>query len=711
MSICGELIQTVISMKKFSINNRYQSIASLMDCFLLAIIIFFVLVQAMLFVQVDFWWQLAEGNYILSHGRIPSAPIMGVGGLYQPFFNEYILYEVIIALIWKLGGFEGTWLFFYLLSVGTFLLPLSNRRRHLGPFLAVMFFLAALLLLPRIIQQRPESVGTFLACLLGVLLVRTSEPVLTWRRSIAVIAIFWVWSNLHSSFIIGYFMLSLWVFERAINRYIDLRRAWPVVKSSAILVWVLVAAAINPYGALRFAFPFWQQADIGTLILSPELWAPKRGESYFMLACSMLGGWFWFRATRGRCHYWIVVFLVTSLVLGTVSYRYVNFVGISLLIIYALTQEIGFRDSSYGKGRHILLRIVLSLSLILFFMIVVFMRLEKVSQFYVMNPKFGIADSVYLGRIGDIHRDNWSRPSLVLCDSGIGSYLSYYSEYEIYPVLDSGLGRYNKDVKRFIYLAAYSPAALRCAAGNLGADKAVATDPAWVGVFSALSEWHPISFPKKSVVYARGRLDKGLEIDFLGKVERQVDHLINEFHDYEMAFSVSLLLKDKRRSFEILRKSDEEIWGEPFANFFVEWLKECPEEYLVDVVNSNEGSMPLRLHCLYQLRRYEELVDLRKEMPLGNSWANCYFALSYLALGRNSEAIKVFTEISPRPKASLLEEAVLKQLLATGDPGISKLRKPQKWAAYEPEDDAFIERIANDCHRNYLRRQQKQDAR
>ena len=99
--------------------------------------------------QVDLWYQLAEGFHILSTWTLPTAPPAAFGLPAAPYFDEYAGYEIVLALLYKLGGFPGLWLVFTAVYLAIIFLPFSTSGRTYPAFQfapTVALFFAGLLI-------------------------------------------------------------------------------------------------------------------------------------------------------------------------------------------------------------------------------------------------------------------------------------------------------------------------------------------------------------------------------------------------------------------------------------------------------------------------------------------------------------------------------------------------------------------------------------
>jgi hypothetical protein len=78
--------------------------------------------------RVDLWWQLTDGLALLDWYHLPTAPLVAFGFPNQPFVDEYSLYEIVLALLFYLGGFTAIHAAFIAVYLLIFAVPLFTAR-------------------------------------------------------------------------------------------------------------------------------------------------------------------------------------------------------------------------------------------------------------------------------------------------------------------------------------------------------------------------------------------------------------------------------------------------------------------------------------------------------------------------------------------------------------------------------------------------------
>src|SRR5271167_697904 len=84
--------------------------------------------------QVDLWWQLSEGAHILRTWTLPSGPVAAFGLPATPYFDEYAGYEMVLALLFKIGGFPGLSMVFAAVYLAILFLPVATSGQKYPAF-------------------------------------------------------------------------------------------------------------------------------------------------------------------------------------------------------------------------------------------------------------------------------------------------------------------------------------------------------------------------------------------------------------------------------------------------------------------------------------------------------------------------------------------------------------------------------------------------
>ncbi|MDB4793672.1 hypothetical protein OAG63_01415, partial [Methylacidiphilales bacterium] len=301
--------------------------------FLWSCVIVYIAISSLRINQVDIWWQLPEGLHLLHTWQLPTQAPAAFGLPPSPYFDDYAGYELILAIIYHIGGFVGIWVIFAFAFLGIFFLPLitsPKKHRDLGLLSTLLFLAAAILMLNRF-EERPDTMGSLLLVILICLLRSRTLESLDWRHLLALFTIFLFWTNTHSSFIIGLFVLFLWLAQECLIGRPFNPKLIPSGKAGLVAGIALCACALNPYGVWRFCFPFLQQIDPGSTALSlemqPVVLYSAPGIAIFLASLLLFFG----LLSPKRPPLWLCCFALVALIMTIKSFRYVNFLAVALL--------------------------------------------------------------------------------------------------------------------------------------------------------------------------------------------------------------------------------------------------------------------------------------------------------------------------------------------------------------------------------------------
>ncbi|RMG34432.1 MAG: hypothetical protein D6720_09485 [Gammaproteobacteria bacterium] len=218
--------------------------------------------------NLDLWWHLDSGRWMLEHGQYLDREVrsFSMGGAPWPNFSW--LFQVVVALVQRVAGDWGLWVFkgmvwwaiFYLLFRATgergapisWLLPVAlfawqlTPIMHLRPHLFEGFFIACALLL----LQRPRNRATF------------------WLSALLIL----LWANTHASVVVGATALGVnWLLGPRFDfpGWKTLARRLP----GAVLLGALVFVTPNGLGILDVLFGHAQADYIAAYIRE---WEPSK---------------------------------------------------------------------------------------------------------------------------------------------------------------------------------------------------------------------------------------------------------------------------------------------------------------------------------------------------------------------------------------------------------------------------------------------------
>lgn len=221
--------------------------------------------------DVDIWWHLGAGKYILENQHIPKVDIFSYTAAGRPWIDLHWLFQVLSFLIYEILGVNGLIILriTVLLFAFVFLFQIGYRKSNF--LISVLCFIPGVVAASSRFHERPEIFTfLFMAMYLFVLHKYKYEN----KNYIWILPILQVlWVNIHGLFILGTGMVFAYLFGEVVSW----KAGIPFLKNSEftikgrryyklLLVGVLMILAcfINPYGFKGVLFPFVLFTRIGT---------------------------------------------------------------------------------------------------------------------------------------------------------------------------------------------------------------------------------------------------------------------------------------------------------------------------------------------------------------------------------------------------------------------------------------------------------------
>lgn len=216
----------------------------------------------------DIWWHLKTGEYIVSEKTIPDSDIYSFTAEGKSWITHEWLAELIFYGIYITGGFNLMIIFKVLISVLIALILLYHIRKseNKNPLLYILVVAAVCIGSFRLFV-RPHLLTYLFLTLLGVNIFNPRYfDKSAFTALLLIPALFLVWANIHSGFIIG--LGAYWIVaagavihgrNRKVNEDISFSKSFkkyiipPAVAS--------LAAFINPNGIEAFTYPFLLASD------------------------------------------------------------------------------------------------------------------------------------------------------------------------------------------------------------------------------------------------------------------------------------------------------------------------------------------------------------------------------------------------------------------------------------------------------------------
>jgi hypothetical protein len=202
----------------------------------------------------DIWWHLRTGQWILSHGQVPTTNPFSSFAMGEPWVAYSWLFEILVYGLYRHFGLSGMLFFTVAMALLiTLTVHLLVRQCQL-PFVVEVSLVALTLVgLQPLMSPRPWLVSiVFFALQLLILrhAITTGKHSIIWLLPV----LYAVWANLHIQFIYGLAVIFLLAGEGLILAILG--RELPSEKSQRIPIKSLLlmgatcvlAALVNPYG-------------------------------------------------------------------------------------------------------------------------------------------------------------------------------------------------------------------------------------------------------------------------------------------------------------------------------------------------------------------------------------------------------------------------------------------------------------------------------
>ena len=267
-------------------------------------------------IDVDIWWHLRQGQWIVEQGTVPSTDPFSWFGVGRRWIAYHWLFEVLVYGLHAMAGPFGVVAYTVVMCVAiTFALHRLVRRLEPNLFASSALTVIALVAMaPVLPTPRPWLVNILFLCLQLTILVdvrRTGDP----RALIALPPLFAVWANVNIQFVYGLFVLGAATLEPLLDRMrgrpdtgerLALR---PLLIAFAVCV---MATVVGPYhvkiyipviDAIRLTAPFQYLQ---------ELQAPRFREPFNFLALGLLLGAVFLAGRRRSPSVFLMVLLGTG---------------------------------------------------------------------------------------------------------------------------------------------------------------------------------------------------------------------------------------------------------------------------------------------------------------------------------------------------------------------------------------------------------------
>ncbi|MBI5118321.1 tetratricopeptide repeat protein [Candidatus Poribacteria bacterium] len=219
--------------------------------------------------DTDIWWHLRTGRYIIENHVIPRVDMYSYTAGGNRWIDLHWLFQVIVYATFNALGSYGLSLLFISVFVFSFLLLRSACLPQRNYLAAIILFALAIMAASGRFLARPEAF-TFLMIAAYMAILCRYERGGANRLVYLLIPLQILWTNMQGLFIIGPFLISAYILDRGIRRFVSGPESRESEKRSkgfrtllVVLIGSLFACLINPYGFSGLAFPLTLFTRVG----------------------------------------------------------------------------------------------------------------------------------------------------------------------------------------------------------------------------------------------------------------------------------------------------------------------------------------------------------------------------------------------------------------------------------------------------------------
>jgi hypothetical protein len=194
----------------------------------------------------DSHWHVALGNWILTHGTVPTVDIFSFTFAGQPWIAKEWLSQVLMAVAFNLGGWGGVTALASAALATTFALLLRLLLRDLKPLPALLMTVAAAIMTAPHFLARPHILAFPFILWWVAGLVRAVEE----RRApepLLLVAML-LWANMHGGFTLGLVLAGALALDALVGARDNVERRALFIAWAKFGVGTLLVACVTPYG-------------------------------------------------------------------------------------------------------------------------------------------------------------------------------------------------------------------------------------------------------------------------------------------------------------------------------------------------------------------------------------------------------------------------------------------------------------------------------
>jgi hypothetical protein len=231
----------------------------------------------------DMWWHLRAGQDMLRQHQILTHDQFSFTRAGVPWINAFWMADIVIFLVYRLGGFFALSLGAALLVAFTMVIILNHSS---GPIpLRAILILIASFGISAFSAVRPQLFSFLMLALLDFELERTKRS--REIRLLILVPMFILWANVHGGYFWGLLLLGAFIIGECVDHLTNSDDSLPWNFIGKLTLWGLVtglSTALNPNGLSLWKLPFytvqvsistigeWNSPDFHRLDIQPMLW-------------------------------------------------------------------------------------------------------------------------------------------------------------------------------------------------------------------------------------------------------------------------------------------------------------------------------------------------------------------------------------------------------------------------------------------------------
>ena len=277
----------------------------------------------------DTFWHVKLGSDIVSSGHLPTVDTYSHTYAGKPFVSKEWLSEVLFALSYRFGGWNGVLVLTALVAVSAVLLLYRQIAQFLHPTMAGLLAILVTTMLNPVVLARPHLFTMPIAAYFTARLFRAAET--KQAPQFWLLGFVSLWANLHGSFTLS-FVIAGFAFLNLLEN-IRLTDKPLLVKWCLFLFLCPLAAMIHPYGYEPIRIGATMMATNKAMAYIVE-WMPLNPQDdfmieYFVLAtlAALIGA----RLKLGWAKTLFIIFML-HMVLTHVRFVYVFFLLVPIVV-------------------------------------------------------------------------------------------------------------------------------------------------------------------------------------------------------------------------------------------------------------------------------------------------------------------------------------------------------------------------------------------